>query len=95
MVAFSFCYHFHTTTSKGCVASVFTHGIWLGGRNILSRMYLRNCKVLGVDAWKGHWLGDVVVQHLGGTLIYLTFVFAIVTLTFKIFSRLHLRIRKI
>ena len=36
---------------------------------ILSGLYLRNCKVLEVDTWEGHWSGGVGVQHHGLTLI--------------------------
>ena len=36
---------------------------------ILSGLYLKNCKVLEVDTWYGHWLGGVGVQCHGVTLI--------------------------
>ena len=36
---------------------------------ILSRLYLRDCKVWEVDTWYEHWLGVVGVQHHGLTLI--------------------------
>ena len=45
---------FYPTALKGCQGIVFTHDVRMGGRvagNSLSRLYLRNRKVLEVDTW--------------------------------------------
>ena len=59
---------------------------------ILSWLYLGNCKVYKVDAWKAHWLG---VRCTLWCDLDLSFDLAIVTLTCKMLSVLYLRNYKV